>query len=234
MKQNSTKFDHGIVRIEGTRLTKRERKLQGLPPVPIFRERVNIPIPKRPELLEWFALTTMPQSEEMAAQVLYWAGYAAFNPVQFVDVRASKFGRHKTAQRARAVLTSMVLVGFPAQRGAIGVPWRFVLELEHITGVIGFDGAPAPLPYREVFQLLNVHQTKGVKRSVPAVGSVVTIDQGVWEGKSGQLVALSDGAAKVALFGVSSVENGKSSMFAKALEQGVEVNQDWINDAQSA
>lgn len=209
------------IRHDAHRLTRRQREKLGLPAKPTHRPAEPVPFPSAPERYVWFALTTQPQREAEAAQALSRAGYAAFNPTEIVMVRANRTLKFKRRQRERAMLTSMVLAGFEGRmcQRQVGdelvnvlradVPWLYVLEIERVTGFIGIGQSPAPVPLCNVLSLRARCGHRGDTRNwTPDVGSAVEVAYGAFEGQQGTVVELTDGKAKIALFGANGLFAG--------------------------
>jgi transcription antitermination factor NusG len=221
------------IRADGHKLTRREREQIGLPPDPIPKVREPLPFPSDPGRYVWFALTTLPQREAEAAHALSREGYAVFNPTEVVAVRNNRRTRHKRRDRERAILTSMVLAGFAGrwvarrvngiERAVLvaDVPWLDVLGIENVRGFVGVGLSPAPVPVVNVLQLRARNGQRGSTRNwSPDIGDAVEVVYGAFQGKAGQVVALSDGEAQVRLFGAEGV-------FAK-LAQPLAVPETWV------
>ncbi len=204
------------LRADAHTLTKREREAMGLPARPVRRHTEPPAFPENPGAYVWFALTTAKQGEAKAVLELARAGFVAFNPTEVVMVRSSRIVKFKRKERERALLTGLVLVGFPGawverRRGKslIGalhaeVPWLRVLSQANVVGVVGMASGPVPVPLGNVMAVRMQHQRRGSARNwAPAVGDTVQVTWGAWTGKHGEIVELADGAAKLKLFGAT-------------------------------
>lgn len=154
--------------------------------------------------------------EAKAVLELARAGFVAFNPTELVSMRASRIVKFKRQERERALLTGLVLVGFPGvlgkrRRGNVvvsslhaEVPWLRVLSQTNVVGVVGMATGPVPVPLAKVMAVRLQHRQKGSTRNWnAAVGDMVEVMWGAWSGKQGEIVGLVDGAAKLKLFGVT-------------------------------
>lgn len=207
-----------VIRHDGHRLTKRERERLGLPAHPSRKLVEPAPFPTNPADYIWFALTVAPQGEALAVQGLSRAGFVAFNPTEVVAVRGNRLARHKRATRERALLTSMVLVGFRGNWARLArdgksvevfhaeVPWLNVLAVDRVKSFVGMGDGPVPVPLANVLMLRARCGQRGATRNWSAsVGDAVEISFGAFQGKQGRVVELVDGNARVALFGTSGV-----------------------------
>ena len=234
----SLRHKHAIARIkhDAHRLTAEERAAIGLPARPVRRRNAPPPFPNNPGAYVWFALTTTTRGEDKAVLDLTRAGFVAFNPTEVVLARSSRLVKFKRKERERAMLTSMVLVGFPGRwverrRGAdvvsclhADVPWLHVLELERITGFVGMGNGPVPVPLGNVMAIrMQCGRRASTRNWTVSVGDTIEVSVGAWQGRQGQVVELVDGAAKVALFGTSGV--------LASLAGPLSVPETWVREA---
>lgn len=228
---SSRRHQYAIARIrhDARKLTRRERERLGLAPSPVARPIAPPPFPSDPSAFAWFALATLPQQEGKVAHRLARYGWAAFNPTEIVLTRHNRMARHKRAERERAILASTVLVGFAGDRrvhvvppqqvpdgnGGVrwsngverhhvvaDVPWCDVRGVEGVIDFIGFAGEPCPVPLGHVIALHFQHGRRASTRNwTPAVSEIVEVTQGPFRERAGRVVELTDGLAKVMLFG---------------------------------
>ncbi|KQT50323.1 hypothetical protein ASG47_19665 [Devosia sp. Leaf420] len=229
----SIRHQDRVARLRAGAFTKQEREAIGLPARPVRRHNEPPAFPADPGAYVWFALTTTPQREAKAVLELARAGFVAFNPTEVVMVRSSRIVKFKRKERERALLTGLVLVGFPGvlterRRGNVlvnafhaDVPWLRVLNQTNVVGVVGMASGPVPVPLENVMSVRLQHRRKGGTRNwSAAVGDVVEVTWGAWSGKKGEIVELVDGAAKLKLFGVTGLlEN---------LTQPLSVPEPWV------
>lgn len=210
----SIRHQDRVARLRAGAFTKQEREAVGLPARPVRRHNEPPAFPANPGAYVWFALTTTKQGEAKAVLELARAGFMAFNPTEVVLARSSRIVKFKRKERERALLTGLVLVGFPgvwieSRKGAVlhaDVPWLRVLTQTHVVGVVGMADGPVPVPLDNVMTIRMQHQRKGSTRNwSPAVGDSVEVTWGAWSGKHGEIVELADGAAKLKLYGTTGV-----------------------------
>lgn len=226
----------GILEHDGHRLTRAGRAKLGLPDRPTRKVAPPPPFPASPGEYVWFALTTLPQGEAKAVQELSRLGFAAFNPTEIVIARASRMVKFKRKERERAMLTSMVLAGFPGalrcrRVGGVAidylhadVPWLRVLDCDHVTGFVGMGRAPVPVPTTNVLLLrARCGHVAATRNWSPSVGDQVEVSYGAFEGQSGEVVELADGRAMVRLFGAGVLA---------ALSKPLDVPETWVKQAQ--
>lgn len=208
----SIRHQDRVARLRAGAFTKEQREAAGLPAKPVRRHTEPPAFPSNPGAYVWFALTTTKQGEAKAVLELARAGFMAFNPTEVVLARSSRIVKFKRKERERALLTGLVLVGFPGvwtegRKGAVlyaDVPWLRVLTQTHVVGVVGMADGPVPVPLGNVMAIRMQHQRKGSTRNwSPAVGDTVEVTWGAWSGKRGEIVELADGAAKLKLFGAT-------------------------------
>ncbi len=169
-------------------------------PKPVMKPNREVYIPDHAESCSWYALTTAPQSEQMVVDLLGERGFNAINPVEEIEIRASRKTRYRRVVRNRAMLTSMVLL---AHLGP--VPWLTVLDVSRVTGVIGVEGRPSLVPVAAAIRLIKRSGLKAQTRKPNlARGDIAEIIEGPFEGFEGKVVALREGRAKVML-GLSGV-----------------------------
>lgn len=201
----------------------------GLPARPVRRPIEPPPFPSNPAAYAWFVLTTLPQQEAAVAHRLARVGHAVFNPTEIVLARHNRQARHKREARQRAILSSMVLVGFMGERVERHVPpaqvpdgkggkrwtegvqrtvivarpcWPEIEAIEGVTGKVGIGGVPEQVPLSNVIGLHCVHGRRAVTRNwSPMVDDVVEVEHGPFRDLAGKVVELADGRAKVMLFG---------------------------------
>jgi transcription antitermination factor NusG len=214
----SIRHQDRVARLRAGAFTKQQREAIGLPPHPVRRHTEPPAFPANPGEYVWFALTTTKQGESKAVLELARAGFAAFNPTEVVMARASRIVKFKRQERERALLTGIVLVGFPGRRierrrgnevvSALyaEVPWLRVFDAQHVVGVVGMGEGPVSVPLGNVMNIRMQHRRKAGTRSWTAtVGETVEVTFGAWSGKMGEIVQLADGAAMVMLFGATGV-----------------------------
>lgn len=194
----------------------RESRAASMRRLRIARKALVAPdFPAEPERLLWYALTTAPQKEIIAATRLHEAGFAAFCPMQSVEIIRTHYRRDKTRLTRRPMLTSVVLCGFEAidvtvmsdkrRRLIAEVPWLKLWEIEGVTGVIGMGLRPVPVPFGNVVSLARRDGELGWQRGAPAIGQRVDIVEGVLPGMQGRVVAVEGGDVMVKLFGTTGV-----------------------------
>lgn len=237
----SLRHQHAIARIkhDAHRLTPDERAKIGLPARPRLRHIHPSALPSNPADFVWFALTTTTRGEPKAVEALCREGFAAFNPTEVVEMRASRRAKFRRRDRERAILTSTVLAGFRGRwvnRRVDGemrdvfhadVPWLTVLRLPRITGVIGMGDGPVRVPLGNVLVLQERCGQRAPTRNWAAkVGDEVEVSWGAFAGQTGTVVELADGAAKVALFGATGL--------LASLAEPLEVPEQWVNEIEHA
>lgn len=251
---STLRHKHAIarIRLDAQKLTRREREAIGLPPRPIRRPIEPPPFPSDPSAYAWYVLTTLPQQEAAVAHRLGRAGYAAFNPTEVVLARHNRQARHKREARQRAILSSMVLVGFTGKRQdrwvePVQVPtgkgrtrwtegfhrtvivaqicWPEIEAIEGVTGVVGIAGVPEQVPFSNVIGLHCLHGRRAATRNwSPMVDDVVEVAHGPFRERAGKVVELADGRAKVMLFG--------QGLFAAKVDP-LDVPETWLRLGQS-
>ncbi|WP_127142856.1 transcription termination/antitermination protein NusG [Pelagibacterium montanilacus] len=235
------------IKADAHRLTKREREKLGLPAEPVRRADEPPAFPADPAGYAWFALTTLPRQEAAVARKLARMGYAAFNPVEIVKARSCRQMKYRRKARERAMLTSMVLAGFPGRtvvrhlpahevadqcggrrmvaarerRTVVAdVPWLSILDIPEVIGVVGIGGVPRPVPLGNILALHAADGRRGTTRNwQPVEGDIVELAHGPFAEIAGKIVELSEGKAKVVLFG-KGLFAGKSAP--------IEVAESWL------
>lgn len=177
-------------------LTKRQRVKVGLPAKAIPKVFDRVLPPDDPSCFEWYVLQTLPQQEEAAARALVREGFAAFNPVEMVQVKSGCRQKHKRRVMPRPFLTSMVLVGF--ELGCAS--WLRVLGINQVVDVIKFGDVPAVMPFANMMALVIIDGCRGASRKwMPMEGDCVEVRTGAWAGRLGEVKKLKDGIAKIEL-----------------------------------
>lgn len=218
------------------RLTKTERQRLNLPPEPKRKLLPAPPITAHPHLYVWFAFVTAPQQEAKAAEDIYYRlGFNVVNALENVEVRACRQLRFRRKQRARPILTSMVLAGFKAGVGwrtingryrevrQADVPWLDLFALPSVVGVVCMGQVPVPVPTANVIELIKADGRMARPRNwAPAVGEAARIEVGTFAGQRGTIVHLDDGEAAVQLTGLE-------GMFADLAEPAI-VPETWLGE----
>jgi len=88
--------------------------------------------------MTWYAIRTAPQREFTVEAMLRVRGYDVFMPV---ETKRKRVGRGQ-GRRIKPVSYPM-FIRYIFVKGP--VPWLHLLATNHVTGVVGFDGAPAPI-----------------------------------------------------------------------------------------
>ena len=209
-------------RINNGKATRLERKRLGLPKTPTRRERPPVALPANPHEFIWFVLTTKPQAEDKAARRLVENRFVAFNPVELIKTRASRRVKYARKTVERALLTSMILFGYPID-GLRQLPWRDVLAPDLVTGVLGMGEWYVPVPISNVLDLMRRTGCAGRTRKwAPEVGEVAQISTGPYRDKLGRVVQLEAGTAALELLGLSGV-------FAE-VKQNYSVPETWLSE----
>lgn len=136
-------------------------------------------------LSQWFAIRTAPQREAAVEAMLRIKGYTVFLPIE-VKYRRAHRSHGKRVAVSYPMFTRYIFVRAPFS-------WLHLLAERHITGVVGFDGSPAPIPESEIERVrsmsgavvphrhsVNPHRSircgeKAVISDGPFAGAVVTI-----------------------------------------------------------
>lgn len=197
------------IRSGGASLTRREREKAGMAPSLRAARRAvpDVPFPAEPERFDWFVLEVRASSEGAVAAALFAEGMAGFSPVESVPMRGNRYVRHRREMGRRTLLSGLCCVGFPANTlaqwgrilGARGVRSE---RFENVLGVLGMEGRPTPLP---LSGLLHLHALDGrtarPRHYAPEVGGSAVIAFGQYAGLSGQVIELTEGDARLAIFG---------------------------------
>ena len=176
----------------------------------------------------WFALQVSPQKEIVAQKILRRRGFKTFVPVK-VEWRHSSPKAKRTRQPKEPfsypVAPRYVFVGIDRRRSDA---WN-VLRLPCVQGVVGgLDGRPLQLVTKEMVRLIrrtatgiNAPEAQKFMRTHHefAVGDIVRVMDGPFEGLSVPVVEITGGLARLGL-----------SLFGGAVD-GVEVRLDWLEAA---
>ncbi len=94
---------------------------------------------------DWFAIRTAPQRELAVEAMLRRKGYKVFLPVErkIKTGRAMRGKRMAVVHRVYPMFTRYLFIG-----GEFS--WLHLMAENHVTGVVGFDGCPAPIANAEI------------------------------------------------------------------------------------
>lgn len=172
--------------------------------------------------LVWFALQVPPQKEFAAQAILHKKGIDTYVPVRKEWRRRNKYSKAKEL-RSFPVAPRYVFAGFPSR-----VPlWFDLFSLPIITGVVGLNGTPKPIPYRHTEKAPGL---RGIMDKWPngivapkeqrfmqthgefEVGDSVEILSGPFEGQKVPVVEIKGGDALVHMMLFGSVQEVKMAL----------------------
>lgn len=148
--------------------------------------------------VQWYALVVAAQKEFVAEKLLQKRGYKSFVPI---EVRWRRVNRHsrKMAPWNYPMFPRYTFAGFSGCP-----PWHELADMTMIRGVVGFDGAPRPLPDGVIETLERISgsfmpgQSPSRRRSF-AIGDEVVIEFGALQSRRGKLQRIVGKRAKVLL-----------------------------------
>lgn len=97
----------------------------------------------------WFAIRTAPQREFALAGehgILRKKGYEVFLPTETKKRKSIKKGRRFVYEVSYPMFTRYIFV-------REGFSWLELMAERHVSGVVGFEGQPAPIPDAEITRL---------------------------------------------------------------------------------
>ncbi len=154
--------------------------------------------------LHWF-LVRVPSGKELAAErILDDDGQIVFVPVETRFRRVNRYAKKKRELRFPLV-PGYLLVGFLPDRHR----WADLFRFRLVTGVVGHDGNPLRIPFREVRRLLQRHcageflapsmqqfMRSGMEFSV---GDKVEVLDGPFEGHIAEVASITGNVAEMVL-----------------------------------
>lgn len=154
----------------------------------------------------WYAIRTAPQREfalvgrtddkgEWVPGILERKGYTVFLPTE------TKVRRQSATSRKRVAVQYPMFVRYIFVQGP--VPWLHLMMERHITGVVGFDGRPAPIPDSAIQRLRAMSGSAIPHRSSPnphrsfRAGELAEISCGPFSGQVVKIEGLHGRKAKI-------------------------------------
>lgn len=145
--------------------------------------------------MTFYAIRTAPQREITVEAMLRRKGYDAFCPCE-VMMRRTRHKRKTLVPVSYPMLTRYVFVRFPFS-------FLHLMAERHVTGVVGFDGAPAPIADSEIERLRNMSaDAVPYRHSVNPhralrVGELAEIQSGAFQGQIVKVEGLHGAKAKI-------------------------------------
>ncbi|TPE47239.1 transcription termination/antitermination protein NusG [Amaricoccus solimangrovi] len=145
------------------------------------------------------------RAEFLVQEILLRAGIDAWVPVRSKWVRSNKYRRHEKRVVYQPILPGYVLAAPLASADGKAVSWARVLRCPMVRGVMGFGGAPAAIPQREIGRLHDVEhedQARTIQRLMPTgrafkVGEAVEVLEGPLGWSRGKVIEITPTEAKV-------------------------------------
>lgn len=144
--------------------------------------------------MTYFAIRTAPQRETAVEAALRVKGYDVVLPLEGIRRRA------KRGSGPRTILWKPMFTRYCFIRGP--VPWLHLMAERHVTGVVGFNGAPSPIADCEIDRLramsgfmrpdVSVNKQRAVK-----TGDMAKISSGPFTGHVVKVTGLSAKKARV-------------------------------------
>lgn len=151
--------------------------------------------------MTWYAIRTAPQREIAVEAMLRRKGYEVFLPTE-TKIRRPSIKSRKRLAVIYPMFTRYVFIGG-------GFSWLHLLAERHVTGVVGFDGAPAPISEAEILKLKNMSGDIPHRHSVNPhralrTGELAEIQSGPFAGQVVKIEGLLGNKARIFmnLFGV--------------------------------
>ena len=149
--------------------------------------------------MTWYAIRTAPQREIAVEAMLRRKGYDVFLPI---EVKSKRMGKKKYVAVTYPMFTRYMFVGG-------GFSWLHLMAERHVTGVVGFDGSPAPISDTEIAKLRNMSGDIPHRHSVNPhralrTGELAEIQTGPFAGQVVKIEGLHGNKARIFmnLFGV--------------------------------
>lgn len=161
--------------------------------------------------MTWFAIRSAPQRELAVESALRVKGYTVCLPLEGIQ-RRSKRGHGPRVVVWRPMFSRYLFVRGP-------VPWLELMAERHVTGVVGFNGAPAPIAHSEIERLIamsgHMRPDVAVNKSRKArTGDMAKITAGPLQGHLVKVTGLHGKRARIFL-----------NMFGSRREAEVEIEQ---------
>jgi transcription termination/antitermination protein NusG len=142
--------------------------------------------------LTWYALTVPPQKERVAETILQKVQVPCFVPVElkYPRKRARFQARDKKLEPKRyPMFIRYVFAGFEGP-----IPLYDLSRLNVVTGVVGFDGRPFPIPQSAIDRLMKLSGTSIPWRNAPnphksfRTGDTVELVEGAFTGHTVDII----------------------------------------------
>lgn len=159
----------------------------------------------------WYALTTAPQREFAVQSILDREGFATFVPVrrEFRYVNKTARIQRRKVEKVYPLMPRYVFLGMADGTPGWGRVFCFMLDPTDnrgraITGIIGHEGKPSPIPHAPLRDMMVRHNkgafnAPGFQRYMQtkrefAVGDKVLTEDGLFEGR---VIDITDAKARV-------------------------------------
>lgn len=146
----------------------------------------------------WFAIRVAPQREFTVEAMLRTQGFEVFLPTEVKFRKTIKKGRRVSIPVSYAMFVRYLFVRKPFS-------WLHLMAERHITGVVGFEGVPAPIEDAEIERLRGEsggavpHRHSVNPHRALRTGELAEICEGVFTGQIVKIEGLHGRKAKVFL-----------------------------------
>lgn len=145
--------------------------------------------------MTWYAIRTAPQRERAVEAMLRVQGYVVFLPVETKVKRVGRGSRRSSRTVVYPMFVRYLFVRAP-------VPWLHLMAVNHVTGVVGFDGTPAPIEDHEIERIKNMsgnipHRASVNPHRALRTGEVAEITAGPFAGQVVKIAGLHGNKAKI-------------------------------------
>ena len=143
--------------------------------------------------MTWYAIRTAPQRERAVEAMLRVQGYVVFLPV---ETKIKRVG----LKRTRREVVYPMFVRYLFVRAP--VPWLHLMAVNHVTGVVGFDGTPAPIEDHEIERIKNMsgnipHRASVNPHRALRTGELAEITAGPFSGQVVKITGLHGNKARI-------------------------------------
>lgn len=147
--------------------------------------------------VQWYALVVAAQKEFVVEKLLRKRRHKAFVPIEIRWRRVNRYSR-KMGPWHYPMFPRYTFAGFVGHP-----PWHELYDLSMVHGVVGFNGAPQPLPEGVIETLERISGSylpgQSPSRRSFAIGDDVVIEFGVMQSQRGKLQSIAGKRARVLL-----------------------------------